>query len=226
MKFLDAAYAQSVPQMVAALQGEQAQGFAYYVGGNLALHAWESPIVTGVRDAGFQAMGIYVSTVAGRDGSADGAEAAHLQAIYGQDLLCCWDLEPSIYKADIAGALAYGVRWADAVRSWGLIPVLYSIPAACAFIGDKGFDAVWAAAPGVSDPSQIFAISFFPGKVAVQYGSGNLGGVDYDLNISEFEFTAAAFTVPPLPGPTPPPGPDVMPAEIPFPAVLVNPPGS
>lgn len=69
-----------------------------------------------------------------------------------------------------------------------LSPVLYSTPDGCAYIADKGFDAVWAAVPGNSDPTSIFAATFFPGLVAVQWGQNLYLGVDYDVSTSEFSF--------------------------------------
>lgn len=221
MRFLDAAYPQSVAQMVTVLEHERATGFAYYIGGNYALHAWDVATVVGVRAAGHPGMGIYVSTVAGRDGGRDGRQAATLQTAYGSDLLCCWDLEPGIYRTDPGAALTYGVAWALAVAAAGFLPVLYSTPDGCAAIGDKGFHAVWAAVPGNCDPSTVFAPTFFSGQVAVQCGSGSWDGVDYDVNVSQFDF--GVLDVPPI---SPGPAPDVMPAEITFPARLVLPFGS
>lgn len=218
MHFLDAAFPQSVPQMVAALQHEQAGGFAYYIGGNFALHAWDVATVDGVRTAGFPGLGIYVSTVVGRSGAADGQDAARLQAVYGADRFCCWDLEPGVYRANPDLALRYGVEWSAVVAAAGFLPVLYSTPDGCAAIGDKGFHAVWAAVPGNCDPTSIFNPAFFPGLVAVQCGAGSWDGVDYDVNVSEFDF---GVLEPPVITPEPPR--DVMPAEIAFPARLVLP---
>ena len=218
MRFLDAAYPGSGAQFVSALQHAGAQSFAYYTGGNFALNPWPVGIVGGVRDAGFPGLGIYVSTVDGRSGATDGRQAAAFQASYGSDPLCCWDLEPGIYRQNPALALLYGEEWACEVRAAGFRPVLYSTPDGCAAIGDKGFDFVWAAQPGNCDPTSIFNPAFFPGAVAVQCGSGSWAGVDYDVNESEFAF--AALTVPPV---TPQPPADVMPREVSFPAVLVLP---
>jgi hypothetical protein len=218
MKFLDAAYPQSASQFIAALEHEQCQGFTYYIGGNFALNAWPLDVPGRIRAAGYQSMSIFVSTVQGRSGTADGQFAALHHRMYGDDSMCCWDLEPAIFRQNRDAALAYGEQWAQAITEAGLTPVLYSTPDGCAYIGDKGFAAVWAAVPGLSDPGLVFAPTFFPGRVAVQYGSGIWDGVEYDTNISQFGFGALQPpVVPPLP-----PG-DVMPAEIPFPAVLVTP---
>lgn len=219
MKFLDAEFPQSTAQMVSALEHEQAQSFAYYIGGDFAGNAWPTRLVDEVRAAGYPGMGIYVSVVANRDGYLDGQDAGRLQTLYGGDPLCCWDLEPVIYEQDPAAALAYGVRWVQGVRSAGYFAVLYSVPLACAAIADKGFDFVWPAVPGNFDPASIFNPAFFPGRVAVQAGAGIWDGVEYDVSISEFDFGPA--TVPVV---TPLPGPDVMPREVSFPAVLVGPP--
>lgn len=78
-----------------------------------------------------------------------------------------------------------------------LSPVLYSTPDGCAAIGDKGFDAVWAAVPGHPDPATIFAATFFPGAVAVQWGGALWNGVDYDVSTSQFSLTPGAVPDPP-----------------------------
>lgn len=218
MKFLDAAYPQSAPQFIAALQHEQADAFTYYIGGNFALNTWPITVPPEIRAAGYPGMSIFVSTVEGRSGTADGEFAALHHRMYGDDLMCCWDLEPDIYRAHPQLALTYGEEWAAAISAAGLTPVIYSTPDGCAAIGDKGFAAVWAAVPGMSDPSLVFAPTFFPGRVAVQYGAGLFDGVEYDLNIGQFAFGALQ---PPVITPTQPA--DVMPAEISFPAVLVVP---
>src|SRR5690348_5354534 len=137
MKFLDAAYPQSVAQFVAALQHEGAQGFAYYVGGNYALNVWQPGTAIGVRDSGYQGMGIYVSTVAGRDGTTDGNDAASRHSQYRSSDPLCWDLEPGIFRQNANAALVYGRAWAAAVRTAGFTPTLYSTPDGCAYIGDK-----------------------------------------------------------------------------------------
>jgi hypothetical protein len=191
VKFLDAALVNDdASAMVQALQIERADAFTYYVGGNFALHAWAPAAVQSVRDAGYPGMGIYVSTVVGRSGQQDGVEAASLAQARGAragDRLA-WDLEPQIYRATPNSAFNYGVGWAAQVQQLGFSPVIYCTPDGVAAIGDKGFDAVWAAVPGNSDPSSVFDPRFFPGNVAVQYGSGQFAGVDYDTNISEFSF--------------------------------------
>lgn len=209
MKFLDAAFPGSVATFEMVLAFEQAQDFAYYVGGNFALHAWDTSEVIALRTESRRGMGIHVSTVAGRDGGADGDSFARLNLdAYGAqpgDRLC-WDLEPQIFRANPAAALGYGIAWSAAVRAAALSPVIYSTPDGCAYIGDKGFDAVWAAVPGQCDPSQVFAPSFFPGMVAVQCAAGSRNGVDYDVSISQFDFVG--------PAPTPTPEEDEMPIEV------------
>lgn len=218
MKFLDAAYPQSAAQFISALQHEQADAFQYYIGGNFALNAWPITLPAEIRAAGYPGFGMFVSTVVGRSGQADGEFAALHQRVYGDDQLLCWDLEPGIYRADPDIALTYGEEWAAAVSAAGLTPGIYSTPDGCAAIADKGFAFVIAAVPGMCDPGLVFAPTFFPGRVAVQCGNGMWDRVEYDVNISQFGL--GAFQPPVI---TPSPPADVMPVEISFPAVLVNP---
>lgn len=197
MKFLDAAYYGDINSWNLAMSHEGADDFAYYVGGNIALHAWNGADVIALRSGSRRGMGIHVTTVVGRNGGADGNYFGRLNLDgYGASSgdRFCLDLEPNIYRAAPATATAYGVAWAAAVKAAGLSPVLYSTPDGCAAIGDKGFDAVWAAVPGSTDPNSIFASTYFPGMVAIQWSQNTFAGIQYDINTSEFLFSGDQMT--------------------------------
>lgn len=119
MKFLDAAYYGSTDTWNAVMDHEGADDFAYYVGGDYALHAWLGADVIALRTSTRRGMGIHVSSVFGRDGAADGAYfAAWNKNAYGagDGDRFCFDLEPGIFRQDPATCLAYGKAWAQAVR--------------------------------------------------------------------------------------------------------------
>lgn len=185
IKFLDAELADDNAQgFIAALQQEQAQAFAFYLGGDDTAHVWPVPVVEQVRRAGFQAKGIWLPRgLAQRSGADDGAIAAQLARSYG---LWAWrlvfDLEPAVYDADPAAAVAYAGAWAPAVRAAGLSPELYGAPPAIEACW-PGYDVVWGAVPGDA------AWTFRAVPSAVQYGSGSAAGVSYDVSLGDFPFT-------------------------------------
>ncbi len=191
IKFLDAAYYGSVFTFNAVLAHESAEEFAYYVGGNIALHPWFASDVRLLRQGGRHGMGIHVTTVLGRDGAADGAYFAqwNRNAYEAEDGdLFALDLEPGIYRGAPGQSRVYAAGWAKTVRDAGLRPVLYCTPDGCAALGEM-FDAIWVAKPGWGNPATIFNPSFMPGWIAVQWAfDASFLGVGYDINTAEYLF--------------------------------------
>src|SRR5215831_3442891 len=100
MKFVDMALAapgaDNANNVIAIMNQVDADDFAYYVGGNIALHPWNIMTASESRTATRHGMGIWVSTVNGRDGTIDGTQFVNELARYGARLgdRACWDLEP------------------------------------------------------------------------------------------------------------------------------------
>jgi hypothetical protein len=186
MKFLDAAFPQSVDAMDQALKHEGAQGFAFYVGGNNTTHAWPASLVVGLLARGYQGASIWVPFPAAANGAADGATAAAWTRAYGVKVAFV-DIEAAV----VVGARSYCAAWNQTARAGGMVTGGYSTPRGISS-DEFDFDLSWAAIPGNCNTA---AAPGTPGKRAVQCGSGSWAGVSYDISFSEYDFGGDTVSV-------------------------------
>ena len=156
------------------------KGFAWYLGGNNTTHGndW-APVVADVLAAGYQGMSVWVPVPGSSNGTADGSAAAAVTRARGC-LLAALDIEAGL----VAGSRPYCAAWNASARAGGCLTVGYSTPRGVA-ADEFDFDYGWAATPGDCD---VAACPMPAGRRAVQCGSGQFAGVQYDVSFSDYDF--------------------------------------
>lgn len=202
MKVADYSDQVTVDQLDAALRAGGFEAVLHYVAGTpgWALRIEDPAVVAGIRAKGWPQMGIDIPfSPADVDGAATAARAAQVYGCAAGFRL--WlDIEPSRWELDKPGWIAAADRWCDDVRAAGFSPGVYGVDetvAACA----NHADAIWRAKPDECDPAGPgLADAFFAGRRMIQCGSGAWGGVEFDVNYSQFPIGGGAEVGNPLVG--------------------------
>lgn len=192
MKLADYSQAVTVDQLDAALRAGAFGGVFHYVHGSFARRLEDPAVVAGIRARGWPQLAIDVPHLV----DVDGAAAARAAIAYGYPAgaLLGLDVEAGEFDVDPAGWTAAADRWCPAVRAAGLSPGVYGPDRAVAACGTHA-EWIWRARPGMCDPAgEGLAPGFFAGHRIVQCDAGLFGGVELDVNYSQFTMEGAMLT--------------------------------
>ena len=202
--FVDSAFAPTPAQVRQAL-GAGIDAWAFYLAGPGAYHNWTVAEVDALRQGGMTVgLPIFVPLMdlAG-DPVADAA--AFASAMEGAGVYGAGALDTEASMRGLPGLEHYVDAFTSALRSYGIVPVVYGggnyVPA--------GVSAWWIE-PGA-------AAATVPAGVAYQVGGTLVGGLQTDLDYAGVGFPFASLTPPtPTPAPSPyPVGGDVICVPIP-----------
>lgn len=188
MKLADYSQQVTAPQLDFGLRAGGFEGVFHYLAGTpgFALRIETPEVVKGIRERGWPQLGIDIPRLpANVDGAAVATRAAQLYG-FGAGLRIYLDIEPAQYRIDPGSWPGAADRWCDAVRAAGFSPGVYGVDDTLASCANHA-DSIWRAKPGQCDPAGPgLADAFYAGRRAVQCSSGTWGGIEFDVNFSQF----------------------------------------
>lgn len=190
--WLDTAIAPPLATCEAAAQQVGAAAFNVYLGGRFSGgRGWTPDLAAALSAAGFGVFGTWVSLSPGQGGYdlgyKDGLDALATAASYPVIALLNYDVEPSVWNSNPAGATTAMAGFRDAVHTSGRPCMIYGLQATLR--AASGYDRFWATFDLRSeDPAASGGLA---GSRAVQYVQATLAGVSWDVSHSEFSLLVA-----------------------------------